>query len=495
MFKHLYLVSGLAIILTTVSCEKTISLQETGPPPVLESKEIVPATQTTFVTLDQARNTADIFMSAENAVPLTRVTQELFPGESSVQTINKDGEPLMYVVNYDEGGFVIISATRDYLPILAYSKEGSFDISSIKGGLSLWVDETMTAIEASGEKADSVKTAMNRIWKVYEDTGSSETVMTKSTRSVAYTPGEIACMERCEELFNQYSGDGWNFLPLSLAESVFAEAGLSYYYDNLCYSAQFNNSGLSSSVVGWKNGSYTETYGPMLSTYWHQGSPFKDLCDGNSAGCAVVALAQLMRYYEFPQQFSYNGYSFDWDTIPIVADPTSDQSKLIKIVRLATNTMPVPLSDLSWTTPANMETGIEFFGYNVTRQDDNTQDVKYEVLHNHRPVIMLGHQTNDLDLPGSLEYVGNSHYWVVDGVRSVETNVFMVFAEWQPNDCGEFTISHYSIDNPNVLSGISYLYYHYNYGWESGHNAWYAFNHDYPPYVRQNFFISPSVNL
>ena len=68
----------------------------------------------------------------------------------------------------------------------------------------------------------------------------------------------------------------------------------------------------------------------------------------------------------------------------------------------------------------------------------------------------------------------------------------MVFAEWQPYDCGEFTIPHYSVDNPDILSGTASLYYHYNMGWGGEDDGWYAFNGPPYKYVRQNFFISPN---
>ena len=105
-------------------------------------------------------------------------------------------------------------------------------------------------------------------------------------------------------------------------------------------------------------------------------------------------------------------------------------------------------------------------------------------------------------LPGSAEYVGDSHYWIIDGARRTESNVFMVFAEWQPYDCGEFTQSYYSIDNPNVVSGTTSLFYHYNWGWGSGNgNGWYYSGVTQPTnsswnfkYGRENLFIYPQEN-
>lgn len=81
-------------------------------------------------------------------------------------------------------------------------------------------------------------------------------------------------------------------------------------YNDLCFSADFNHSPLDCSVIGWKLGTTRKQVGPLLKTTWHQGAPFNDLCDGHSAGCAPVAMAQLMYYYQYPQTLSYNGYTF-----------------------------------------------------------------------------------------------------------------------------------------------------------------------------------------
>lgn len=486
MKKYISQIICVVTILSVISCERTISLSEEIPM-TYDSEQTHQVEQDPFVTMEQALNTAGLFMGANYSVPSTRATETESPGPSTIQTIEKDGKPLMYVVNYDEGGFVIVSATRDYLPILAYSEDGFFDVSSVEGGLSLWVDETMAAVETSGEQADSVRTSMNRLWRAYEEDGTKAPVSAISTRSTSST-GFDACVERCEELTNEYWDDGWTFTSLDNARYAFEEAGFLDVYNQICYSAEFNHSALSSSVVGWKMGSSTEVYGPMLQTQWHQGSPFNDLCGGNPAGCGAIAVAQVMKYHEFPQQISYNGYPFTWESIPNSANSSSNQSKLIKAIGVTTNTRYWSIG--SWTTPEELEEGIEAFGYNVTRQNNNYNSVEREILNNHRPVIMLGNNTNLSILPGSAEYIGDSHYWVADGARVTESDVFMVFAEWQPYDCGEFTQSYYSIDNPNVVSGTTSLFYHYNWGWGGLDDGWYAFNSNHYPYSRQNFFIS-----
>ena len=68
----------------------------------------------------------------------------------------EDGEPAMYVVNYAENkGWVIVSASTDYAPILAHNDEENFDVSGIEGNaIEVWVDETKSVIETMKTAAD-----------------------------------------------------------------------------------------------------------------------------------------------------------------------------------------------------------------------------------------------------------------------------------------------------------------------------------------------------
>lgn len=76
---------------------------------------------------------------------------------SKIETISKNGKVLMYIINYLDSGFVIISATKDYYPIIAYSDDNNIDINNGILGLSHWLENAKTKIEASSEKNDSIK--------------------------------------------------------------------------------------------------------------------------------------------------------------------------------------------------------------------------------------------------------------------------------------------------------------------------------------------------
>lgn len=95
-----------------------------------------------------------IFTTKENTSPDVSSTKAAdiaskFMGRPSsrallndVNVINgKNGKPAMYVINFPEGGFVVVSASKDYYPILAHSASGRLDMDKLDdNGLGLWFD-------------------------------------------------------------------------------------------------------------------------------------------------------------------------------------------------------------------------------------------------------------------------------------------------------------------------------------------------------------------
>ena len=55
----------------------------------------------------------------------------------------------MHIFNYEDGGFIIVGATRNYYPILAYSDKGSFVLKDDMGPVDVWLEETKVCIKNS----------------------------------------------------------------------------------------------------------------------------------------------------------------------------------------------------------------------------------------------------------------------------------------------------------------------------------------------------------
>lgn len=396
--------------------------------------------------------------------------------EYDLGIVYSDNAPQMYVFNFKEGGFVVVSATREYYPILAYSEDGTFPIGDEKEGLKMWLDDVKGAISNSAQQEDSIKAIFQMMWGQYEML--TQPTINPSTRTTRMTVPEQVLLQRLEYYYRLTSGSGgWYFRPLSQAASAFEQYGLSGEYESLCNRARYNNSALDETLIGWRVVNVSGRYGPFLNTAWHQGSPFNDNL-GNDAGCGAIAVSQLMNYYEYPATFTLNGITYNWDNIPDYASPSSDQAALVKYVYNKINSkdgvLDTGIGNFVYTTPGDLRDGLRSMGYNVTRQNHNYNRVITE-LHNNRPVIMLGNEDNYPDW-GNVAYLGNSHYWVCDGVNQSEY-YFEYFTEWQPYSSGTMEPGWYSLESPNRLLpnyDVDYLAFHMNWGWSnSAANGWF----------------------
>lgn len=78
--------------------------------------------------------------------------------------------PIMHVVNFEGGGYTIISASRDYYPILAYSETGSIhaaDLVTLNEGLAIWAEEVEQVLEQN-EIAGETLQEIRYLWSMYE---------------------------------------------------------------------------------------------------------------------------------------------------------------------------------------------------------------------------------------------------------------------------------------------------------------------------------------
>lgn len=429
------------------------------------------------VSLAEAKGIADRFVHSDAGTSLlpTKSRDSHSNLICSYATIREDGQDLMYVFNYEGGGFVIVGSTRNYYPILAYSDKGSFELSDYMGPVDVWLDETKVCIKNSPSLDNATKAQMQQLWSRYDGTYTDPTQdHLASRRPQTRSTGEEACWERCEALQAQYGDLGWYFFPLSVVEDVFSDAGLSSYYADICYSASQNYSALNETVIGYQNPAINQ-YGPFLETHWHQNSPFNRLCPNNiPAGCAVIAAAQVMKKYEFPNNLSWGGVSFTWADIMVQAD-TSSSSKQPYLIRLLGQKFQVDYDHGdSGAYPSNVKKGLDSLGYHADCVGHNYLTVRDELVNHSRPVIMYGvdyvNELNDND--------DEVHMWVCDGARDHMFNQIRFYTENQPNGAGIFTQGMYSFSSPGLIGNVlpRLTYYHMNWGWDGNLDAWFSQN-------------------
>ena len=444
------------------------------------------------VTHQEAQGVADMFLRSEAGSVIFQTKSAKAKRVSSSSTVREDGQELMYIFNYDDGGFVIVGATRDYYPILAYSDKGSFVLREDMGPVDVWLDETKVCIKNSSLLDETTKAQMQNLWVRYDGTYVNPTQqLLAARRPQTRSTGEDYCWDRIDYLQALYGSEGWTFLPLSQVEGMFTDLGLSNEYNTICYYAAQNHSALDETLIGYLNPVMVQV-GPLIQTQWHQSSPFGSLCINGKAGCGPVAAGQVMLYHQYPPLMTLNGITFGWNQIPAAVDSTSKQPHLMRLLGLKFNTVYGPNG--SETSDYGIYNGLDSLGFVTNYQTHDATAANTELFNNHRPVIM-----------GGSRKVGNNylgHTWVCEGVKDYFYYQLYYYTENQPYGAGNFTQGMYSYNNPGLVGNTYYpvIYFYMNWGWHddvdmSDADGWYGSNDvnsgfgDYR-YCRKNIYVS-----
>lgn len=205
---------------------------------------------------------------------------------------------MFYAVNRgQDNGFIIVSASRKYYPILAIVEKGHFDNSYSELGLSSWVDEQCAIISAV-EKGAYDNLNCEASWSTYERTKPTLFIPTKTeAEALALRQASVSAWEA--QGYTCYAlQDCPNYLPaetynqwLSLA-SVTANPDYDYLYF---------------SVILEKYVEYVSTTGPLIGSTWHQINGYNAAVPNYCPiGCVPVAIGQIMWYFEKPSIFNWS---------------------------------------------------------------------------------------------------------------------------------------------------------------------------------------------
>ncbi len=229
----------------------------------------------------------DNLVSAEDAVNLLKSVSQTSAAARSrngrgdflkrkiirVKTLKDEQEtPLFHIINYEGGGFVIFSADNRVAPVLAYSETNNFfeDAESYPEGLVDWLAQTKEYIKAVRNSDQTLQSQISGICPV---------------ASMIYG---VPC-----------DGDG---------DGGGGDGG----------------GGGSGGGTGCSTENEYEYVAPLLQTEWGQ------LCGYNSVipyscsnpgqcykvptGCVATAMAQVMRYHEYPS--THNASTYNWSAMP-----------------------------------------------------------------------------------------------------------------------------------------------------------------------------------
>lgn len=322
-------------------------------------------------------------------------------GEYSLSTIWDDnGLPSIYVANFSENqGFVLISATKDFDPVLAYAPTGSFPLSgSIAPPLEAWKKVMMKAISQAESLPDSTKISYHEKWDMFKCNG-NEPAVSLSIASTSSNPRND--LWQSQILDWMYAGYTVHMLTESSITGntqidelmrEYAQDGVYYLYDWRTHAAV---------VESTPSDGYTFN---LVQSVWKQGANYNDSCpliSGQNAlvGCGPLAIGQIMRYHQYPETIS-------WSNMPYT-DASSTTAQFLHQVGVACQASYGIPPGGTITTIDNVKMALNNYGYHATKDNHNKSRVISNLL-NGRPVFMRG----DIYLGGN-SYAG--HAWVASG--------------------------------------------------------------------------------
>ncbi len=302
-----------------------------------------------------------------------------------------EGIIVYYIVNFEEGGWVMVSAEDNTIPVLGYAFKGNIEVNTPKPpALETWIDNYVEQIL----HAKNVKTVSSDIeaqWK----TLLNEQQLKNLTYN--YTPGH-------------------NLLDVPGRGEV-------------KWSQSVNNDGYCN---------------PNYNKYCPEGSGSGCNCGRKPVGCGAVAMGQIMWYWKWPNSSSYNPY--EWELMPDELTNSSEAWEEHEIAKLLFDCAESANMQYncwgSWALINKIVDGLKndfkYKGVDKVKRNnwDDYNDAAWENLI--RAEIDAGRPV--------LFYGGTTHYFVCDGYHENLNDYFHFNFGWGYPD-NDYNTSYHYLDN------------------------------------------------
>ncbi len=353
-----------------------------------------------------------------------------------------DGNPFAYVVNFDEGGFCIVGASKDNYPVLAYDEHNTLTVEGNPSGIAEWIDWT---VEAARCRTDEEQAAIALAWTDFE-------ALPAAASSGYDDPARYAA-------FNAMMG---SFDPL--ASSAFPlqflldeQGSQTHVPDDILRNARIlaDQKGCPYQYFIIERINRSEYFGPYIHTSWGQ-------YDHNSlviaehpncpTGCTAVAAGQIMNYYRYPEKY-WNG--------------ESNLDQLLYDLGVSFNINYHPFD--SGAEPAKMIAGLQTdFNYSVTQEAYTAQKMQVHLSDQEKPAMV-----------GGFPPLSNAgHIWICDGYKNtVDTEYRMYYQVSKNGNWGYETNGVFYVSNSaGPVVSTPGAFFHTNWGWGGTGDGWYKYD-------------------
>lgn len=393
------------------------------------------------INSDDAKNVALLFSSTISS----DITKSSDLASMTVRTVTDSvsNKPVLYIVNYgNDRGYTIISATKKYNPILAYSDKGHFDLEKAEASR-FYIDGYKSEILATEScKSDSLLKKYALEWAMFEKPEEEQ-----STKSSAGTEALI------KEEIRKKEALGYKYIGKLSALSYYlsAEDYQKTKRDICTYTdPQYNCEEVSLFFIKGKG----KEVGPLIKTTWHQNSPFNIGTPNGHAGCVPIAIAQIAYYHKYPAKYN-------WNAIPLYPSPYGDTSEIVRLMKDIRSYCKVKYkSDGTSSTYDKAFDALKTLGYKPEKGGvPDFINLRNEIEH-YRPVYIRG---------GSSD---GGHAWVCEGWKDADMNgvVSVIISD-------RFKSSLYEDYTVKVsVGGKTGHFFYMNFGWRGSDDGWYRAN-------------------
>lgn len=295
------------------------------------------------------------------------------------------GITAFYIVNFQNDGFVVISADERYEPICAVVEEGKYQAIEVPSGLLSWFDVTLDNIDQIRYRLNLVNCPPRIRWKEILDIVEPKIIY------------QDKCCPECpnypECLTDPRIGCGDPRIKCNEDEDPCGE-------------------------------NTTTIRGPYLSTTWGQGCTFNEQCPNLNCtgvecpanlnavtGCVATAMCQILRYWAHPESHGYN-----YSSMPNTFGNTEVQRMMSDAgEEVNMNYGCAGSSAFTWNIPDAFEEGFDFSSCDLDNYSPSSFLTVISNLNNSMPVMMGGCRNRTKWLGGLFYTYRDCHEWVCDG--------------------------------------------------------------------------------
>ena len=432
------------LVCILVGCAKNADIESVNIPSDPVTQTVLPkiSKDISVLSADDAIKVANLFSHGK---VLTK-SETLKDVRNVVPIKDASDRTLMYAVNYDDG-YAIVSATKNYHPVLAVVDHGTYTGEKTGTGQDVLMSEYMLATEAAMDGEISVDKS---VWSEYEEVPFQFTPQTKVS-------------DEYNDVVNQYTGEwyqaGYNIYrlnqkPANMPDDMYAE-----FCDYASDYDRYDHDYMQCSFIIENQLSDYDIVGPLCQTTWDQLAPYNASLDNTSLalGCTTIAAAQIMKSLQYP---SYIAWSLMPNSLSI------GQTSSVLTLFLADLREFIGVLNNGSATDAKVKRALEdYYGYNsangisVNHVSHSASQVLAS-LNRGVPVYMAGLQ------PSSIY----GHAWVCDGyyysLNQTEYYLYVI-------PMGQSPIEELIMINSASIYNGSLCMFHQNWGWGGQDNGYY----------------------